>query len=54
MVMQNQLNAELTGYKDVSDGDNPGEGNKEDEEPFSIGDTIGKALALVTQLQIHG
>jgi hypothetical protein len=32
-----QLNAELTGYEDVGDGGNPGEGDKEDGEPFSIG-----------------
>ena len=42
-----QLNDELTGYEDVEDRDDE-EG--EYGEPFSVGDTVGKALALVTQV----
>lgn len=42
-----QLNDKLTGYKNVEDEDDK-EG--EDGEPFTVSDIVGKALALVTQV----
>jgi hypothetical protein len=49
-VNLDQLDDELTGFEDtVGEGDD-GVGDDKQGEPFSIGDTIGKALALVTQV----
>jgi hypothetical protein len=50
-VNLDQLDDELTGFEDtVGDEGDDGAGDDEQGEPFSIGDTIGKALALVTQV----
>jgi hypothetical protein len=46
-----QLDDELQGYDDVLGSADDDENSDEEGEAFSVGDTIGKALALVTQIR---
>lgn len=47
-----RLDAALTGFDEVSEG-TESSGNNDEADDFDIGDTVGKALALVTQVCLY-
>lgn len=51
-VNLDQLNDKLIRFEDAMSGDNNSDG--EEGESFTVGDTIGKALVLVTQVLSNG